>query len=63
MPHVKKRAKFSQRAVRVRDIAQGIYDKTERRVVLNFVTDAERLVAVAPPNVILTVLGDDKPKH
>lgn len=36
---------FSRRAAKIREIAQGIFDKGERRTVLTFVADAEKLVA------------------
>ena len=38
-------AEFRRRAAKVREIAQGIFDETERRLVLKFVSDSEKLVA------------------
>ena len=38
-------AEFHRRAEKVREIAQGIFDQTERRLVLKFVADSEKLVA------------------
>ena len=38
---------FSRRAAKIREIARGIYDKSERRVVVKFVNDAEKLLAAA----------------
>jgi hypothetical protein len=61
MPHARKRIDFRYRAAQVREIAEGIFDKTERRVVLQFVADAERLVQAAPPNAIITALDHSEP--
>jgi hypothetical protein len=36
---------LSRRAARIREIAQGIFDKAERQTVLKFVADAEKLAA------------------
>ena len=38
-------AEFHRRADKVRKIAEGIFDKTERRTLLRFVDDCEKLVA------------------
>lgn len=38
-------AAFHRRADEVRKIAEGIFDKTERRTLLRFVDDCEKLVA------------------
>ena len=43
MTDAKKIARISKRAATVREIARGIFDKSERRVVLKFVSDAARL--------------------
>ena len=36
-------AEFHQRAAEVRTIARGIFDKTERQLLLKFVDDCEKL--------------------
>jgi hypothetical protein len=36
---------FRERADKVREIAQGVFDKGERRIVLRFVADSEKLAA------------------
>ena len=36
---------FYHRAEEIRKIAQGIFDKTERKILLKFVKDCEKLVA------------------
>jgi hypothetical protein len=59
MPHTKCRASFSRRAGKVRNIAKGIFDKTERRIVLKFVADAEKLAGAASPRAVLSVLSLD----
>ena len=41
----KQLARICSRADEVREIAQGIFDKAERRVVLKFVADAKKLAA------------------
>jgi hypothetical protein len=48
-------AEFFQRANKVRKIARGIFDKTERRIVLKFVRDGEKMAAktVTPMQTIL----------
>jgi hypothetical protein len=38
-------AEFGRRADKVRKIAEGIFDKTERRFLLKFVGDCEKLAA------------------
>ena len=38
-------AEFQRRADRVRKVAKGIFDKTERRFLLKFVADCEKLAA------------------
>jgi hypothetical protein len=38
-------ADFYRRADMVREIAEGIFDKTDRRVLLKFVSDSEKRVA------------------
>ena len=38
-------AEFHRRAVKVREIAQGIFDNTVRRFLLKFVSDSEKLFA------------------
>lgn len=38
-------ADFCRRAGIVREIAEGIYDKTDRRFLLKFVSDSEKLAA------------------
>lgn len=38
-------SKFHHRAKIVRKIAEGIFDKTERETLLNFVEDCEKLAA------------------
>lgn len=38
-------ADFYRRADMVREIAEGIFDKTDRKVLLKFVSDSEKLVA------------------
>jgi len=38
-------AEFHRRADEVRKIAEGIFDKTERRTLLRFVDDSEKLAA------------------
>ena len=38
-------AEFHRRADKVREIAVGIFDKAERRFLLKFVKDCEKLVA------------------
>lgn len=63
MPHTLKRVQFNHRGFQVREIAKGIVDKEERQVVLKFVQDAEKLVEVAPPEMILTVLSASEPKN
>jgi hypothetical protein len=35
---------FGRRAAEIRQIAMGIYDKQERKLVLDFVSDVEELV-------------------
>ena len=45
MPSDKRLASFHDRAVEAREIARGIFDQTERRVVLELLTDAEKLAA------------------
>jgi hypothetical protein len=40
-------SQFHRRANKVREIAKGIFDKTERRFLMKFVSDCEKLVA--PP--------------
>jgi hypothetical protein len=57
MPHTKCRDSFSRRASKVRNIAQGIFDKTERGVVLKFVADAEKLAGAASPRAVLSALS------
>ena len=42
-------AEFHRRANRVREIAKGIFDKTERRFLMKFVSDCEKLVAQDGP--------------
>jgi len=42
-------AEFHRRAVKVREIAQGIFDNTERRFLLKFVSDSERFFARRGP--------------
>jgi hypothetical protein len=39
-----KAANFHDRAKKVREIARGLFDKTERRIVLRFVADSEKVV-------------------
>lgn len=36
-------AEFGRRADKVREIAEGIFDKTERRFLLKFVADCQKL--------------------
>jgi hypothetical protein len=38
-------AAFQRKAKIVREIAKGIYDKTERQTLLKFVSDSEKLAA------------------
>jgi hypothetical protein len=42
---------FYHLTMEVRKIAQGIFDKTERRVLLKFVKDCEKLVARKQPPI------------
>ena len=46
----KKAARIMKRAQTVREIAQGIFDRTERRVVMKFVSDAAKLAEHLPPS-------------
>jgi hypothetical protein len=39
-------AEFHRRADKVREIAEGIFDQTERSFVLKFVSDSEKLVVL-----------------
>lgn len=45
MPTDEALASFSVRTATVRKIAQGIFDRAERRVVLELLMDAEKLAA------------------
>jgi len=38
---------FRNRAKKVREIAQSVFDKDERQIVLKFVSDSEKLVETA----------------
>jgi hypothetical protein len=39
---------LEKRTAEIRQIAQGLFDKTERRTLLRFVTDFEKLSATPP---------------
>jgi len=45
MPSHEDLANFPQRAAQVREIAKGIFDNKERKVVLDFVVVAEKMLA------------------
>jgi hypothetical protein len=45
MPDTEALAIVSSRADKVREIANGIFDKGERRIVVNFVAAAEKVAA------------------
>jgi hypothetical protein len=40
---------FHERADKVREIAQGVFDKGERRFILRFVSDCEKIAAISGP--------------
>jgi hypothetical protein len=62
MPHNRKRANFNRQAERVREIADGIFDRAERFAVLAFVAEAEKLASVAPPSAIMSSLSAGEPR-
>jgi hypothetical protein len=50
MTDAKKAARISSHAAKVREIARGIFDMSERRIVMKFVSDAAKLAAhLMPP--------------
>jgi hypothetical protein len=40
---------FQDRADKVREIARGVFDKGERRFILRFVDDCEKIAATSAP--------------
>jgi hypothetical protein len=46
VPTIEELAKFSGQAALVREIAKRVFDQRERRIVLDFVADVERLAKV-----------------
>lgn len=49
MTDAKKAARIGKHAPKVREIARGIFDRSERRVVLKFISDAAKLAEHVPP--------------
>jgi hypothetical protein len=63
MPDTDPRTDFLRRATKVRELVDGIFDKTDRRYIRKFVADAEKLAAVAPPQTLITALSHSGPKN
>lgn len=43
MTDEKKAARIKSRTAKVREIARGIFDRSERRIIMKFVSDAAKL--------------------